>query len=748
MVTTATSTTSALNNQASVTSTSTETNTSNNSTNINTNVNSSTDLAITKTAIGNFIAGENASYQIKVTNNGISNLDGTIEFTDTLNSAFTFVSTGSGGDGFSCTASGQTVTCTKSDNSASADTTYELQAGQIATITLNLAVNSTASGTISNTAALTNATVTTANDRVSSNNNSTVSVTVSPQQLDLVLDKSHSNSFTIGLDGTYILTVTNNGLATAKGKIQITDTLPNNLSFKSFLGSDWTCTNSSSTACVAGNTGILTFTNNNTSGLTAGASSTIELTVTVGTGTSTGTNSITNSATANLIDYPNLDPNTPDATDNDPTTVIGGADLIVSKTHTGNFTAGGTGTYTLTVTNNGSDTAASPLTLFDNLPEGLTYKSYTGSGWNCSSDLATKRTVTCIRNSSLGASNNTTVDITVDISAIAPSLVTNIVDVASNTPDPNTTNNQASDPTTITGGNIISGTVFLDANGNGTKDGGESGTANAVIYLYRDNGTTANQVDSGDDFLATADTDASGNYSFNIALADNFVLKVQTSSLPAGNVLTTDNVETASFSSSSGGSDTNNNFGHNSGTSSNKPNLLLVKRITAIDGVPVTGFEDLTTGDRAPDDNNPNWPTPNTTYLRGAISKNKDATDVTICDLVPQEMTFNSNGYALEQGIAMGLDITSLADPNNPNSLLTNILGDDRGAFYTPGTQPPAVCKNPSETIPTTPLTVTDNESGVVVVNVVKSPDRLPYATNSGSPPNSYGFIRFKAKVK
>ncbi len=199
------------------------------------------------------------------------------------------------------------------------------------------------------------------------------------------------------------------------------------------------------------------------------------------------------------------------------------------------------------------------------------------------------------------------------------------------------------------------------------------------------------------------------------------------------------------------------------------PKLLLVKRITAIDGVPINSFEDLSdpSNPKAPDDNNSNWPNPNTTYLRGAINKNNippdaeveytiyflstgdlNATDVTICDLVPKEMTFNSSGYAVNRGIAMGFDTTTLADPNNPNSLLTNILGDDRGAFYQPGTQPPTACKNPSELIPTTPLSIADNKSGVVVVNVVKSPDFLPYSLNSGNPPNSYGFIRFKAKVK
>jgi uncharacterized repeat protein (TIGR01451 family)/fimbrial isopeptide formation D2 family protein len=752
MVTTATSTTSALNNQASVTSTSTETNTSNNSTNISTNVNPSTDLAITKTAIGNFIAGENASYQIEVTNNGISNLDGAISFTDTLNSAFTFVSTGSGGDGFSCSASGQTVTCTKPDNSASADTSYELTAGETATITLNVTINSGTSGSISNTATLTSATLTTANDKITSNDSSTASVTVNPQQLDLVLDKSHYGNFTIGLDGTYTLKVTNNGLATAIGKIQISDTLPSNLSFKSFLGSDWSCTNASATACTAGNTGTLTFTNNNTSGLAAGASSTVELTVTVGTGTSTGTNSITNSATANLIDYPNLDPSTPDASDSDPTTVIGGADLTVTKSHTGNFPAGGTGTYTLTVTNNGSDTAASPLTLFDNLPEGLTYNTYSSTdGWTCSSDTATYRSVTCTRSSSLSASSSSTVNLTVNVSATAPSSVTNIVDVASNTSDPNTSNNQASDPTTITGGNTISGAVFLDANGNGSKDSGESGTANAIVYLYRDNGTTANQVDSGDTLLATTDTDASGNYSFNIALADNFVLKVQTSSLPATDVLTSDNVETASFTSTSGGSDIDNNFGHNSGTSASVPQMLLVKRITKINGqttnpndnTNLAVFDDDATSPHQNDDNHPGWAS---NYLLGKINAgkvqpgdeleytvyflnvtNQNLSSVRVCDRITDNQTFKSDAYGTGKDVQIKLNTDTAVD------LTAASDSSDRAELMAAGTTVPSNCHLKGA-----------NSNGTLVLDLTGNTGTPTLPT---MPSSTYGLFRFTTKV-
>ena len=195
------------------------------------------------------------------------------------------------------------------------------------------------------------------------------------------------------------------------------------------------------------------------------------------------------------------------------------------------------------------------------------------------------------------------------------------------------------------------------------------------------------------------------------------------------------------------------------------PNLLLVKRMTAVNGADINGFVD---DPGTPVDNDPNWPTP-ATFLRGAINGvsvapgdeleytiyflsagNTNVSNVTICDLIPPLTTFVNNTYGSGLGIAFANSVTA-----TPTSNLTNIADSDRGRFYPAGstpntTVPPVtVCNKPNTAIP---LTIDDNTDGLVVVEVVKIsdplPNFLPFATGAGTPTNSYGFVRFRVKVK
>lgn len=108
--------------------------------------------------------------------------------------------------------------------------------------------------------------------------------------------------------------------------------------------------------------------------------------------------------------------------------------------------------------------------------------------------------------------------------------------------------------------NVISGTVFVDADRDGLHDQPpEVGAPGVTVRLYRDvNGDGL--VDGGDVLLATQITDAAGDYSFGIAAAGAFVVDVDVSTLPLGYGLTTDNVETAFFLGF-GNIDPDNDFG-------------------------------------------------------------------------------------------------------------------------------------------------------------------------------------------
>jgi uncharacterized protein (TIGR03437 family) len=74
-------------------------------------------------------------------------------------------------------------------------------------------------------------------------------------------------------------------------------------------------------------------------------------------------------------------------------------DLIISKSHVGNFTQGDTGDiYTLTVTNTGQGPTTGTVTVTDVLPAGLTATAISGTGWTC-----TLATLTCTRSDVLAA---------------------------------------------------------------------------------------------------------------------------------------------------------------------------------------------------------------------------------------------------------------------------------------------------------------------------------------------------------
>ncbi|MDB6066752.1 MAG: type fimbrial biosis protein PilY1 [Pedosphaera sp.] len=70
----------------------------------------------------------------------------------------------------------------------------------------------------------------------------------------------------------------------------------------------------------------------------------------------------------------------------------------------------------------------------------------------------------------------------------------------------------------------ISGTVWNDANGNGTNDVGETGLANVQMDLISD-GNTNGLVDSGEPVVATVSTDVNGNYSFAGVTPGQYVIR-------------------------------------------------------------------------------------------------------------------------------------------------------------------------------------------------------------------------------
>ncbi|MEH2086771.1 isopeptide-forming domain-containing fimbrial protein [Nostoc sp.] len=201
---------------------------------------------------------------------------------------------------------------------------------------------------------------------------------------------------------------------------------------------------------------------------------------------------------------------------------------------------------------------------------------------------------------------------------------------------------------------------------------------------------------------------------------------------------------------------------------SSNPKLLLIKRITRLNNQDLTdivdGRSDVATNASnyvpepyATDDSDPKWPVG---YLRGLINAGTvkpgdeleytiyflsnglgNATNVKFCDLVPTNVSLIPtafNGMTPNDGGLPGADrgIALAIGSNTPTLYLTNVGDSDRGYFYT---------ANDSST----PSYCGTNTNGAVVVNItVPSFPNLPAATGSGTPANSYGFVRFRAKVK
>jgi uncharacterized repeat protein (TIGR01451 family) len=184
-----------------------------------------------------------------------------------------------------------------------------------------------------------------------------------------------------------------------------------------------------------------------------------------------------------------------------------------------------------------------------------------------------------------------------------------------------------------------------------------------------------------------------------------------------------------------------------------KTKMLLVKRITAINSQPITGVVH-----DSPNDSDPNWPS--ATYLQGAIDAGKvkpndeleytiyylntgngSAKNVRVCDRLNKNLVFQTQFDATNIA-TVGKGISLNPGISNVSQYLTNVENDDKGFFYTASSLP-TNCNLAGSTINSTELS-----NNVVVVDLADSVTALPGIITPGNPSNSFGYIKFKAKVK
>ena len=361
------------------------------------------DVAVTVSGPATVLAGENYTYTITVTNLGPATATNIIA-TNLLPAGVTYVS----GTGVA-SVGGSTVTFNTITLAANGTTTF--------TVT----VTAPASGSLTNRAS---GAATTPDPVVANNNGSAgtavVLTTVTPQA-DVAVGKSGPATVFAGSNFSYTISITNLGPSTASNVIA-SDSLPASLVF------------------VSANSGGVLGTNNVVSWpaltLLSGARTNYTLTVTAPAG-----GAFTNFASATS---PTGDPNPTNNVGTNTgaqvtTTVTPQADVVVTVSGPTNVLAGGSYTYTVSVTNLGVSGATNVLAT-NTLPGGVVFISTSSGGTNTGSTV-TWPTI------DLPAGTGTNFSITV--TAPPSGSLTNRAAGASITPDPIPSNNNGSASTAV-----------------------------------------------------------------------------------------------------------------------------------------------------------------------------------------------------------------------------------------------------------------------------------------------------------
>ena len=351
------------------------------------------DVGVVKTGPSNASPGTAVTFAITVTNYG-PGIAGAVVLDDPAPTGLVFVTASAPcNSGFPCNmgdlASGSVIT---------------LQA------TFDIPADYTSPNPIVNTATVT----TTSPDSNPANNSSSHQTAVSPVA-DLSVTKSSApDPVVAGTALVWTITVANDGPSDATGVI-LDDVLPAGVAVTAI-----------SAPCAAGFPCTI-------GNMAAGSNQIVTIQVIVDPSL---TGVIFNTATV-TGNEPDPDPGNNSATD--PTTVIAQADLMVSKTDSPDPVVAGTPlVWTVTVTNNGPSDATG-VVLDDVIPAGVTVNSISApcaAGFPCA-----------IGNMAAGASVAVMINVTVDSGTTG--MLTNSATVVGLEPDPDPSNNNTSEPTTV-----------------------------------------------------------------------------------------------------------------------------------------------------------------------------------------------------------------------------------------------------------------------------------------------------------
>lgn len=367
--------------------------------------------------------GNMLTYTIEVTNAGPDAATG-VTLIDSLPASVTFDSANPSQG--SCAQSGQTITCELGS----------IASGATAAVTIN--VTPQTAGTISNNASAT----ANENDTNLANNTASEATTVTTAQVDLVLDKTDNpDPVAEGETLTYTIAVNNTGPDTATNVV-VTDTLPLAVTYNTATSTQGSCTQAGRTVtCDLG-------------ALTSGEAASVTITVTpVAVGTD---QTITNSAVV-TSDETDTNPGNNSQTEQTTVNVVAPprADLALTKTDSPDPVAVGNPlTYTLSVSNNGPDTATG-TTVTDSLPGSVAFVSANPTQGTCAHSGGV---VIC----DIGSVNSgATATVTITVTPMVDGVITNSAVVSSDLADSDNTNNSATESTQVGAGTPAGADVLL-----------------------------------------------------------------------------------------------------------------------------------------------------------------------------------------------------------------------------------------------------------------------------------------------
>ncbi|MBO2455143.1 hypothetical protein J4573_49215 [Actinomadura barringtoniae] len=263
---------------------------------------------------------------------------------------------GASGDGWECTTSGQKVTCTRPDALAPAEMFPPIR------VKVDVPPGVTAPATVS-------ATADTAGDVNADNNTATAQIPVKANGPDLSTTIGTSGDLVSPGEGAYTVDVSNaKGAGTTYRPTTETITIPDGQAVKGAGGDGWTCsTSGQKVTCtrpdaLKGGEAFPTITVR--TAVPAGATGPV--TVTATSATTGDVNTKNDTATAQLPIKSK------------------GPDLTVGIAAEGEFTAPGTGTYKIDVSNaKGAGPSYQPDVATLTVPDGQVIKGVTGDGWEC-----------------------------------------------------------------------------------------------------------------------------------------------------------------------------------------------------------------------------------------------------------------------------------------------------------------------------------------------------------------------------